>query len=92
MKIYRYYAENEKSRYIFLYTFQPKIKEIIENLKSIEGNDIIIFDVFPEINYEKTKLKDILSVITDSRKEMYIPAGMEIEYHDISRILFSKEV
>tara|TARA_R100000995_G_C3468474_1_gene117003 strand:- start:54 stop:332 length:279 start_codon:yes stop_codon:yes gene_type:complete len=91
MKIYRYYAENEKNRYIFLYTFQPKIKEIIENLKSIEGSDIIIFDVFPEINYKKTKLEDILSVITESGKEMYIPAGMEIEYHDISRILFSKE-
>ena len=92
MRIYRYFAENEKNRYIFLYTFKPKIKEVIQNLKNIEGNDIIIYDVFPEINCEKIKLKDLLSVITESGKEMYIPAGMEIEYHDISNILFSKEV
>jgi len=92
MKIYRYYAEDEKNRYIFLYTFKPRKEELIERLKSLEGNGIIIFDIFPEINCEKIKLKDILSVITESGKEMYIPAGMEIEYQDIFRILFSKEV
>ncbi len=91
MKIYRYYAENEKIRYCFLYTFEPKIEEIIENLKSIEGDDIIIFDVFPEIHFEKVTLDEILSVQTEMGKEMFIPAGLEVEYWDQSRILYSKE-
>lgn len=90
MRIYRHFAEDEKKRYIFLYTFKPKKEEIIKHLKSIEGSDIIIYDVFPEISFEKTKLTELLSVITESGKEMFVPAGLEIEYHDVFTILFSK--
>tara|TARA_R100000008_G_scaffold70245_1_gene47807 strand:- start:534 stop:812 length:279 start_codon:yes stop_codon:yes gene_type:complete len=91
MKIYKYFAEDEKTRYTFLYTFKASKQEIIQHLKSIEGDDIIIFDIFPEIHFEKVVLEDILSVITESGKEMYIPAGLEVEYHTVSRILYSKE-
>tara|TARA_R100001082_G_C4363338_1_gene160494 strand:+ start:2388 stop:2660 length:273 start_codon:yes stop_codon:yes gene_type:complete len=90
MKIYRYFAEDEKNRYTFLYTFKPKKQELIEHLKLLEGNDIIIYDVFPEINFEKAKLTELLSVITESGKEMFIPAGLEVEYHDIFTILYGK--
>ena len=91
MKIYRHFAENEKVRYTFLHTFKPSKQEIIQHLKYIEGDDIIIFDIFPEIHFEKVVLEDILSVITKTGKEMYIPAGLEVEYHTVSRILYSKE-
>ena len=81
MKIYRYFAENEKTSYSFLYTFQPKIEE----------DDIIVFDIFPEIYFQKVTLAVPLSVLTEIGKEMFIPAGLEIEYCDQSRILYSSE-
>ncbi len=91
MKIYRHYAENETQRYTFLYTFTPGREEVIQKLKSIEGNDITIFDIFPEINSETVELEDILSVVTQSGQEMFIPAGIEIEYVDVSRVLFGRD-
>ena len=90
MKINRYFAEDENNRYTFLYTFKLKKQELIEHLKLLEGSDIIIYDVFPEINFEKTKLTELLSVITESGKEMFIPAGLEVEFHDIFTILYGK--
>ena len=91
MKIYRYFAESEEIKYRFLYTFQPKIEEVIAHLRSIEEDDIIVFDVFPEIYFEKETLAEPLSVMTEMGKEMFIPIGLDIEYYDQSRILYSKE-
>ena len=91
MRIYRYFAENEKTCYSFLYTFQPKIEEVIAHLRSIEEDDIIVFDIFPEIYFQKVTLAVPLSVLTEIGKEMFIPAGLEVEYCDQSRILYSSE-
>jgi hypothetical protein len=88
MKIYRHFAENETLRYTFLYTFTPGREEVIQKLKSIEGEGIIIFDTFPEINSETVELEEILSVVTQSGQEMFIPAGIEVEFVDVSRVLF----
>ena len=91
MRIYRYFAENEKTCYSFLYTFQPKIEEVIAHLRSIEEEDIMVFDIFPEMYFQKVTLEEPLSVLTEIGKEMFIPAGLEVEYCDQSRILYSSE-
>ena len=81
MKIYRHFAENETLRYTFLYTFTPGREEVIQKLKSIEGEGIIIFDTFPEINSETVELEEILSVVTQSGQAMTDTQISEIKSH-----------
>lgn len=90
MDIYRYYAENERIRYIFFYTYKASARELLSKLEALQKQPIHIFDVFPEPNTEEKVLKEPLSVITESGQEMFLPVGIKINIFDMGRVLFGK--
>ena len=90
MDIYRYYAENERIRYIFFYTYRASARELLSKLEALQEQPIHIYDVFPEPNTEAQVLKEPLSVITESGQEMFLPTGIKINIFDMGRVLFGK--
>jgi len=88
MDIYRAYAEDHTKRFLFYFSYEPTPKEIIHILTSELGREPYIYDIFPEPNISKEKLKDILSVKTICGKEIFIPSGLEVTFIDLCRILF----
>ena len=90
MDIYRYYAENERTRYIFFYTYKASARELLSKLEALQEQPIHIYDVFPEPNTEAQVLKAPLSVITESGQEMFLPTGIKINIFDMGRVLFGK--
>ena len=90
MDIYRYYAENERIRYMFFYTYKASARELLSKLEALQEQPVHIFDVFPEPNTEVQVLKEPLSVITESGQEMFLPTGIKINIFDMGRVLFGK--
>jgi len=90
MDVYRYFAEDAHKRFIFLFTYKPEKQSVLEKLKEVLGYEPYIYDIFPEPNHEEHTIEDILSVMTESGREMFIPAGLTINYFDQSRILFGE--
>ena len=91
MDIYRYFAENESVRFTFLFTYKPSKEELLTKLNSSLGYDAYIYDIFPEPNQETVCLEDILSVMTEGGKEMFIPSGLTVNYFDQVMVLFGKD-
>jgi len=91
MDIFRFHAEYQFQRYTFLFTYHPKIDEVILRLEEIVGSTLHIYDVFPHINHEEIILDNILSVITESGQEMFIPSGLTVNFFDQNLILFGIE-
>ena len=92
MDLYRSYAENQTSRYIFYYSYKPIESEVLLKLKEILCFEPTIYDIFPEPNQENITLKEPLSIITKSGKEMFIQSGIEISCFDTFRILFGEKI
>ena len=90
MDIYRYFAENEKIMLVFLFTYRPSKEEFFLNLKESLGYEPYIYYIFPDPNQETVLLEDILSVLTSNGKELFIPAGLKVEYFDQVRVLFGE--
>ena len=90
MDIYRYYAEDEKKRFIFYFSYKPLLGEIMQTLTDALGFEPYIYDIFPEPYTTSEVLEDLLSIRTASGKEMFIPAGLEVNYFDQCRILFGE--
>ena len=88
MDIYRYFAENEKSRLIFYFTYEVHMNELYPRIEEAWGNEIHIFDVFPQPYSETVTLEDPLSIITESGKEMFLPPGFEVNFFDRVFVLF----
>ena len=91
MDVYRYFAEDENDRFIFLFTYQATLTEVLMRLESIIGCEPYVYDVFPEPHQETVELGDILSVLTKDGEEMFIPKGLEINYFSVARILFGMQ-
>ena len=91
MDVYRYFAEDENDRFIFLFTYQATLTEVLMRLESIIGCEPYVYDVFPEPYQETVELEDILSVLTKDGVEMFIPQGLEVNYFSVARILFGMQ-
>jgi len=88
MDIYRYIAENEKSRLTFYFTYEVHVDELLQRLENAHGNEVYIYDIFPQPHSETVTLESPLSVITESGKEMFFPPGFEITFFDRVFVLF----
>ena len=88
MDIYRYIAENEKSRLTFYFTYEVHAKELLRRLEEAHGNKVHIYDIFPHPNTESVTLEEPLSVITESGKEMFLPAKFKVNFFDRVFVLF----
>jgi len=88
MDIYRYIAENEKSRLTFYFTYEVHVDELLQRLEHAHGNKVHVYDIFPQPNSETAVLEDPLSIITESGKEMFLPPGFEVTFFDRVFVLF----
>jgi hypothetical protein len=88
MDIYRYFAENEKTRLTFYFTYEVHINELFPRIEEAWGNKIHIYDIFPQPNAEIVILEEPLSIITVSGKEMFLPPGFEVNFFDRVFVLF----
>ena len=88
MDIYRYFAENEKRRLTFYFTYEVHMDELRSRLEATWGQPVHIYDVFPHLNSESAILDEPLSVITESGKEMFLPAKFKVNFFDRVFILF----
>jgi hypothetical protein len=90
LDIYKVFAEDENETFIFLFTYKPSTEEVLFKLGSLIECEPHIYDIFPEPNQETVVLDDILSVITEDGKEMFIPQGLSVNFFSVSRILFGR--
>ena len=88
MDIYRYFAENEKTRLTFYFTYEVHMDELRPRLEEAWGQPVHIYDVFPQPNSESSVLEEPLSIMTVSGKEMFLPPGLEVHFFDRAFILF----
>ena len=91
LELYRYFAENAHNRYIFFYTYEEAIENVIAKLENILEHKVHIYDVFPGVNSEKIIAEQPTSVITKNVQEVFLPAGMEVVVFDQQTILFGNE-
>lgn len=90
--IYCFYAENEKQRFTFYYTYHENIKVILEQLSQLCNPDgVYIYDVFPGLGQEEKTLDEPLSVITKNGQEMFLPPGSDVVMFDCGTILYGLE-
>ena len=88
MDIYRYIAENEKSRLTFYFTYEVHVNELIQRLEHAHGGGVHVYDIFPQPHSESFILEEPLSIITESGKEMFLPPGFKVNFFDRVFILF----
>jgi hypothetical protein len=88
MDIYRYIAENENIQLTLYFTYEVHFDELIQRLEHAYGSTIHVYDIFPHPNTETVILKEPLSIITKSRKEMFIPEGLKVNFFDRVFVLF----
>ena len=88
MDIYRYIAENEKSRLTFYFTYEVHVNELIQRLEHAHGGGVHVYDIFPQPHSESFILEEPLSSITESGKEMFLPPGFKVNFFDRVFILF----
>jgi hypothetical protein len=88
MDIYRYIAENEKIQLTFHFTYEVRFDELVQRIEHAHGGAIHVYDVFPHPNTETMRLKEPMSIITKSGKEMFLPSNFEINLFDKIFVLF----
>ncbi|HCC45355.1 MAG TPA: hypothetical protein DEQ32_13205 [Gammaproteobacteria bacterium] len=88
--LYRYNAEDEKDRYVFYYTYQEPLSDIVEKLEGLLEYRVYVYDVFPGMNTKEETLEDPISVITTIGTEMIIPPKTKVTIFDMATILFGE--
>ncbi len=90
LELYRYFAEDAHDRYIFFYTYEENIDNVVAKLEGLIGHKAHIYDLFPGVHSEKIIAEEPLSVITKDGQEMFLPVGMEITVFDRQTILLGE--
>jgi len=88
LELYRFFAENAHDRYIFFYTYEEDIDNVVAKLEHIVDHKVYVYDLFPGVHSEKIIAEEPLSVITKGGQEMFLPMGMEVTVFDRQTILF----
>ncbi len=87
-KIYYHVVENEAEKYHVYFSYQEGVKAAIKKVEHMLGQELHIYDIFPNFDEEKKVLTAPLSIITKSQQEMFLPVGIEIELVACATVLF----
>jgi len=90
LDLYRFNAEDEKIRYVFYYTYEEPISDVITKLETLIG-PVHVYDVFPGANTYDITLDEPLSVITTIGTEMILAPKTIVTVFEMGTILFGEK-